>query len=181
MLEVLDERGNKTGEVLSFRELHARELWDALSFVWIYNDNGEVLLQKRTPGQKSYPDMWDVSAGGHPSAGETWEEGAVKETGEEVGLNIEESDLEYFGEGQDVHPTVTGAMHRGYYKLYLLHYVGDKNAIKPQESEVSALEWRPAAQILADRKDPDRAKLYTGRDEQIYEAALTEILARRCK
>lgn len=178
LIDVLDEQGNKTGVVLPMSEVHKRELWDPLSFVWIYNDEAEVIVQKRAADSKSYPDMWDVSAGGHPSAGETWEEGAVKEAGEEVGLQISENNLEYIGEGQDVHATVAGTMHRGYYKLYLVHYTGDKNAFTAQNDEVSAIEWRPVVHILEDRKYPEKSKQYTARDEQIYENALNKILER---
>ena len=33
-----------------------------VSHIWIVNDNGEYLIQKRQPWKKGWPNMWDSSA-----------------------------------------------------------------------------------------------------------------------
>ena len=55
-----------------------------VSKVVIYTPNGEILLLKRVDGEKN----WDLP-GGHLQKGENHEEGAVRETKEETGLDIE--------------------------------------------------------------------------------------------
>jgi isopentenyldiphosphate isomerase len=47
------------------------------------NKRGSVLLQKR-PDDKENGGLWDKSVGGHVSAGEAWDETAVRESGEEL-------------------------------------------------------------------------------------------------
>lgn len=46
---------------------------------------GSVLLARRSPIRKAYPDQWSFP-GGHVEKGETLEEGLVRETGEEIGI-----------------------------------------------------------------------------------------------
>lgn len=43
----------------------------------------------------TFPGMWDVSVGGHFTAGESSLETAVKETSEELGLDCDESSLRF--------------------------------------------------------------------------------------
>lgn len=47
--------------------------------------DGRLLLGRRSPRRKSYPDCWDV-IGGHLEAGESREQALVREVREEVGL-----------------------------------------------------------------------------------------------
>lgn len=63
--------------------------------VVIIIDNGKVLILKRAPGNRSYPEKWNFPGGGVED-GETIEEAAVREVYEEAGLKIKESDLMYF-------------------------------------------------------------------------------------
>ena len=46
---------------------------------------GSVLLARRSPQRKAYPDLWSFP-GGHVEAGETLEEALTRETGEEIGI-----------------------------------------------------------------------------------------------
>ena len=46
---------------------------------------GNVLLARRSPERKAYPDLWSFP-GGHVETGETLEEALVRETGEEIGI-----------------------------------------------------------------------------------------------
>lgn len=47
--------------------------------------SGRLLLGRRSPHRRSYPDCWDV-LGGHLEDGETPAQALVREVGEEVGL-----------------------------------------------------------------------------------------------
>ena len=54
--------------------------------VWIARGNGDLLIQRRDLSKPNWPGAWCASAGGSIVAGETPEEGCVRETMEEIGV-----------------------------------------------------------------------------------------------
>ncbi len=94
-LDILDNKGNKTGETKSYEEAHEKGHIHKAVHVWIMNSNREILIQKRQKNKKAYPGYWDISAAGHISAGQTSLEAAQRETEEELGINFPESDFKY--------------------------------------------------------------------------------------
>ena len=68
--------------------------------VMLYRYNPEVrqvefLFQKRAKNLRSNPESWDVSAGGHVNLDEPMIETVVRETKEEIGVEIEKEKLEF--------------------------------------------------------------------------------------
>ena len=49
-------------------------------------DGKRILLQKRSSRKRIQPEKWDMSVGGHLSAGEDWEDALCREAEEELGL-----------------------------------------------------------------------------------------------
>ncbi len=54
--------------------------------IWIKNDQGQYLMSNRHP-KKKYPKLWECT-GGSVISGETSIKGAVREVGEELGINL---------------------------------------------------------------------------------------------
>jgi isopentenyl-diphosphate delta-isomerase type 1 len=52
----------------------------------LFNARGEIFLQKRSLAKDLNPGVWDSSCSGHLHAGETYEQAARRELGEELGL-----------------------------------------------------------------------------------------------
>jgi isopentenyldiphosphate isomerase len=99
LVDILDANGNKTGRVATRGECRANSYWHRLAVVFVVNDDGLVLLQKRSPNKAAFPGCWDKSVGGGVRAGETPAQAAVRETGEEIGLAISEKDLIHISTG----------------------------------------------------------------------------------
>jgi isopentenyl-diphosphate delta-isomerase type 1 len=55
--------------------------------VVVYNSKGEVLLQKRSLTKDTCPGYWAISVGGHVRQGQTYEEAAIREMQEEIGVS----------------------------------------------------------------------------------------------
>ncbi len=92
-IDVLDESGNKLGLVKERAEVHKDGDWHGAVHVWVMNENGELLLQHRSPQVLNHPGMWDVSAAGHITAGDTSEATALRELKEELGINVRHEQL----------------------------------------------------------------------------------------
>ena len=95
LLDVLDENGNKTGEVEERSEIYRKGLWHRSSHIWIINDNNELLVQKRNPEKSTFPNMWAISVAGHVDSGETSLDTAIRELKEELNLDAKKEELEY--------------------------------------------------------------------------------------
>lgn len=70
LIDVLDENGIKTGEVLSRNEIHQKGLWHRAIVVAIVNKNNQVLLQQRSFKKDKNAGKWDISVAGHISTGQ---------------------------------------------------------------------------------------------------------------
>lgn len=87
-LDILNEKGEPTGESRPYNDAHQKGLIHRTAHVWFVNSKKQILLQKRASNKLAYPDYWDISAAGHISAGQTSLEGAQMETKEELGLSL---------------------------------------------------------------------------------------------
>ncbi|GHF26913.1 isopentenyl-diphosphate Delta-isomerase [Streptomyces mashuensis] len=86
MLELVDEDGRTTGtaEKLSAHVAPGR-LHRAFS-VFLFDDRGRLLLQRRALGKYHSPGVWSNTCCGHPYPGEPPFAAAVRRTGEELGI-----------------------------------------------------------------------------------------------
>jgi isopentenyl-diphosphate Delta-isomerase len=85
LLDVLDSRGRLTGAVKSRGEVHRTGFWHRTVHIWIINGKKQLLLQKRSINKESYPGLWDISAAGHITAGDSIRNAAIRELKEELG------------------------------------------------------------------------------------------------
>jgi 16S rRNA (adenine1518-N6/adenine1519-N6)-dimethyltransferase len=69
-------------------QVHGDNLRHRAVHILIFNDAGEVYLQKRSRRKDRHPLLWDSSAAGHVSAGEGYDEAAQRELEEELGIKV---------------------------------------------------------------------------------------------
>lgn len=85
LVQIVDDQDKPIGEA-TLTQMHDKNLIHRVVRIMVENDNGEILLQKRSSGKMRYPNCWDNSASGHVDAGETYEEAAKRELSEELGI-----------------------------------------------------------------------------------------------
>jgi isopentenyl-diphosphate delta-isomerase type 1 len=56
--------------------------------VLVFNQRGDLFLQKRSMAKDNFPGVWDSSASGHVDSGEDYDHAAVREVWEEIGLTL---------------------------------------------------------------------------------------------
>lgn len=67
-------------------EIHARGLRHRAVHILVFNENSQVLLQKRSLKKDLNKGLWDTSAAGHVDDGETYDICAPRELKEELGI-----------------------------------------------------------------------------------------------
>ena len=91
MTEEIFDVVNELDEVVSQntrREVHRLGLKHRAVHVLVFNEKGEVFLQKRSMKKDTFPGAWDSSTSGHVDSGEDYDACAVRELREEIGLSI---------------------------------------------------------------------------------------------
>lgn len=87
LFPVVDEEGNEISRALrSVCHDGKSKLLHPVVHMHLFNDRGELFLQKRAMSKDLLPGYWDTSVGGHMSPGESPEEALKRETLEELGL-----------------------------------------------------------------------------------------------
>ncbi len=82
---------NDRDEVIDRRprsEVHRLGLPHRAVHILVFNARGQIFLQKRSMTKDKSPGLWDSSASGHVDSGEEYDQTAVRELREEIGLRI---------------------------------------------------------------------------------------------
>ena len=140
VFDVVDESDRVIGQAPR-AEVHARHLRHRAVHVLVFNDRSEVYLQKRSATKDTFPGRYDSSASGHLGRGEAYDDCAVRELQEELGLTIVRGRLQK-------HFQIEACEQTGWEFVwtYCLQ-TGDEPRINPAEIESGAF-W-PLAQIRA--------------------------------
>ncbi|HEY6892867.1 MAG TPA: NUDIX domain-containing protein, partial [Rhodanobacteraceae bacterium] len=94
-IDVLTPEGKPTGKRKAKPDIHRDGDWHRAAHIWILSRDGRFLIQRRSLRKDNNPGLWDVSAAGHLSAGESAIDAAVRETFEELGLTIRADELKF--------------------------------------------------------------------------------------
>lgn len=142
--DVVDEEGNKTGEIIERNEAHRKGICHRVIHVWVMNSNNELLLQKRSPTKDACPNMWHVSLGGHIESKEDNEQAIMREFSEELGLDIsgQMDKVKYLYTFKEIVVLNDGQfIDNEFYDVYLLKMDIDPNTLVLQEEEVSEVKF----------------------------------------
>ena len=105
----------------------------------LFGSNGKMLIQQRQNDKESWPDLWDLTVGGHVRSGETSSECVGRELDEELGIKIDFSDKR---------PCFTVNFDTGFDDYYVVTMDVDLNDINLQTEEVQAARWASLEKIL---------------------------------
>lgn len=94
-IDILKEDGTKTGYTATKKDIYEKGYWYRSVHIWIINDKYELLMQKRNPFKKTYPNLWALSLAGHVLAGETSIDSGIRELKEELNMDVNPEYLEY--------------------------------------------------------------------------------------
>lgn len=145
-LDIVDEKGNPTGQQVERKTAHAKGIRHRTSHVWLVREKNkkiEILLQKRSE-KKSFPGCYDISSAGHIPAGCGFEESAIRELQEELGVTASEKELHYCGQRSIHHEEVFFGEPFVDNQISNVYYIWrdmDEGEIEIQEEELEEVRW----------------------------------------
>ncbi len=96
-IDILDRNGQLIKSNVLKSEAHINGWYHNTIHLWLYTKDHKILLQQRSHKKKIHPLLWDVSVAGHVDSGEELEEALIRETKEEIGLDVSSKDLKKIG------------------------------------------------------------------------------------
>ena len=172
-LEVYSQEGTKTGQKKSKSEIHRKGLFHSTVHVWIFAEEGNILIQKRSKKKELNPGVWDVSVAGHIKFNENIKKAAKRETLEETGIKINTKDLLKIGvyRSINIHPT---AIDKEFFHTYILKI--DKNSIDLdyKNNEVDDLKFISIEEMESIIKEENN-KIFIGKNRKYYSDVLKSI------
>jgi len=87
LLDVVDQSDRVIG-VKTRGEIHAQGLMHRSVHILVFNSDAALFIQKRSMSKDNEPGLWDSSAAGHVDSGEDYHCCAIRELGEELGIEV---------------------------------------------------------------------------------------------
>lgn len=171
-LEIVDEENNLTGKTEERDIVHAKGLWHREIAVWIMNEKGEILLQKRSPNKKQGANNWSTSCAGHVDIGEEPIKAAIREIREELGIPVKEDDLKHLFTAKNKR-VLTNSFNNIFCYLYFLKVNTPIEEFTIDTEEVSEIKYIPFEEFEQLVKDKPANAPFTARE---YMPAIVEEL-----
>ncbi len=137
--DLYDKNRIKTNETVERGQSFSPDKYRVVVHLCIINSNNQMLIQQRTKDKNSWANLWDLSVGGHVVAGETSQQGIQRELLEELGLDMDFS---------EIRPSLTMNFNSGFDDIYIIRQDVELSSLTLQESEVQAVEFATLDEIL---------------------------------
>ena len=94
LLKILDENGNITNKEATKKEVHDNHLWHQEVAIFLINEEGKILLQKRSNNVHYNKGKWGIIAN-HVGADQTLMEALIQKSEEEIGYSLNPKDIRF--------------------------------------------------------------------------------------
>ncbi|KAL7527496.1 hypothetical protein ACHAWF_002200 [Thalassiosira exigua] len=141
------DRATSTNTYATRAHVHKNGLWHCSVHIWLIDStSSSILLQKRSMTKDTFPGRWDISSAGHVEAGKSLVETARTELAEELGIEVDASELNL----SFVIPAEQSPMGgcNAFEHVYFMKWEGDTTQFSLGAAEVSEVSWTPADEVL---------------------------------
>lgn len=129
--DLLDEDGMPVGATHVRGEKLPHGAYHRVVEIFTMNSKGELLITKRAPEKKPYPNMWEIT-GGAVVAGEDSLDAARRELREETGIEVANRELTLI---------LTHKGNSAFVDIYIAHKDIPAEKLTMQPGETSAAKW----------------------------------------
>ena len=139
--------------------VHENNLTHRAVHALVYDKDNRLYLQKRSLSKDTNPGLWDTSMGGHLESGETYDQAAIRETFEELGIKLDEAPEKLF--------KLPASEDTGYEFIWVYKIIYD-GKIQPCEIEISDGMWI----------DSDELSKWMSQTPELFTSTLSLILGK---
>ena len=172
-IDVLNENGVWTGEVLSRDDVHKKGLWHRALIAVVINSDNQVLMQQRSDTKDKFPGLWDLSVAAHVKSSEDAITTLVREFNEEIGLVLSKKitvrDCRFVSSFKNIHhwddQKLGPVDEHAFYELFIVNMDLNIADLKFNDGEVKDVKWLNLFEI----KELQKQNLLHPRTEWINE------------
>jgi isopentenyl-diphosphate delta-isomerase len=163
LIDVLSERGLRTGEVLSRAEVHRQGKIHRAIHLYLFNTKNELLLQRRSLTVDNFPGVFSISVLGHINAGEFSTATVRREIEEELGIDTADLKIEFLFSYFSQAVLSETYIDRQFNDVYVTRADIDPGQIHMDQAEVSEVRFVPFEHFRKMLTDPqsELAPVYT--------------------
>ena len=175
-IDIVDDTAQPIGETALKSIIHSKGYKHNTVHLWFYTSKGEILLAQRSANKTICPLLWDVSVSGHVDAGESLVQAAIRETNEEIGLKINESDLYKIGVFKCFQSYPNGIIDNEFHHTYLVHF--NKRSISKlilQKEEVENVQLVTLIKFKTLIKNAGRNNYFVASNKPYYKIIVKSI------
>lgn len=137
--DIYDKDRNFTGKVVPRDTILELNEYKITVKIAIFNEDGEMLIQKRQLEKKKYPNFWDISASGDAIHEETSQDAIERILLEELGIKYNFSNES---------PAITSYNKNSFTDIYVLNLSIDINSLKINPKLVQSVTWASKQEIF---------------------------------
>lgn len=137
--DLYDENKLPTGKTIQKGEKVKKGFYRIVVHICIFNNNNEILIQRRKDTKKVFPSLWDLSVGGSVITKETSRQAAERELREELGVkHLLKEDR----------PLFSYSFENGFDDFYFIKTDLPLTSLKLQDSEVERVKWASKEKVF---------------------------------
>ncbi|GAA4396961.1 hypothetical protein GCM10023187_05670 [Nibrella viscosa] len=168
LLEVFDAGNQPLGYTKPKAQIEQDGDWHRTAQVFVVSGHNELLVSLRHPTKKVLPNYWDVCVGGHTDPGEMYEEAALRETQEELGVRPGAGELQFVGYFR-VEVTENQLLDREHAAVYVWKTSCGLNDFTMQPDEIAELRYMSIETVKRDLARDQPSLAYTPPRPTYYE------------
>ena len=132
LFDLYDSERNKTGQTMERGTPIPKGCYRMVVHVCVFGSNGKMLIQRRQPFKRSWSGMWDLTVGGSSVSGDTSLAAAIRETSEEIGVQLAPYELKR---------VLTIQTESIFDDIYIVQKDLDETVLTLQYEEVEQVKW----------------------------------------
>ncbi len=150
-LDIVNDQDEVVGSAL-YEDVYKNMSQHRIVHILIFNKHNELLLQMRSAQKRAHPNHWSTSVGGHVRQGETYQQAAIREAEEELGIHPVVSE-----KWKDSYTNTLG--HKKFLTTFEAFEDGTRFTVNPEE--VERVEFKSLEEIkkMIQEKEPFHPEL----------------------
>lgn len=161
-IDVLNENGVRTGEILTRDEVHiGGGKWHRSVIAVLIDTKNRIFMQQRSFKKDKFPGLWDLSVAAHVMSGEDAITALIREFNEEIGViisrNIQLRDCRFVSSFKNIHEydnkKLGHVVEKGFYEFFVIFMDEKEFEFVPNDGEVEDAKWMSYFEILQLQKE----------------------------